>query len=166
MRERRDGFAARSLVTVFGLQAAIAWVVSLPIQAVAADPSPAALGALDWLGVAVAAIGIGFEATADLQLARFLGSDRAAGAVMDRGLWRYSRHPNYFGDTVFWWGIWLLALATGSGWWTLIGPALMTFLLLRVSGVALTERTIERRRPEYARYVERTSAFVPRRPRG
>jgi steroid 5-alpha reductase family enzyme len=84
---------------------------------------------------------------------------------MDRGLWRYSRHPSYFGDAMFWWGVWLFALETRSGWWTLIAPALMTFLLLRVSGVALTERTISKRRPAYARYVERTSSFVPRSPR-
>lgn len=167
MRERQGRrFAFRSLVTVFLLQAAIAWIVSLPIQVAATDPGPANLGLLDWLGALVAVAGIGFEATADAQLAGFLRSDRTDGAVMDRGLWRYSRHPNYFGDTVFWWGIWLIALATGSGWWTLVGPALMTFLLLRVSGVAMTERTIGKRRPEYARYVERTSAFVPRPPRG
>ena len=84
---------------------------------------------------------------------------------MDRGLWRYSRHPNYFGEVCVWWGIWVIALETGSAWWTAIGPALLTFLLLRVSGVALTEKTITSRRPGYAEYVKRTSAFVPRPPK-
>ena len=80
---------------------------------------------------------------------------------MDKGLWRYSRHPNYFGNATLWFGIWLIALETGSAWWSVIGPVVMTFFLLRVSGVALTEKTITKRRPGYAEYIERTSAFVP-----
>ncbi len=166
MRERHgSGFALRSLWSVFGLQALIAGLVSLPIQAAAADATPAGLGAAALAGAAVCVAAICFESVADLQLARFLRREDAAGTVMDEGLWRLSRHPNYFGDACFWWGVWLVALESGSSWWTAVGPALMTFLLVRVSGVALTERSISDRRPAYRDYVERTSAFVPLPPR-
>jgi steroid 5-alpha reductase family enzyme len=97
---------------------------------------------------------------ADFQLARFLGQPERGSAVMDRGLWRYSRHPNYFGEFCLWWGIYLIALA-GGAWWTIVGPVLLTFFLLKVSGVALTEKDIAERRPEYREYVRRTSAFFP-----
>lgn len=161
MREKHgDGFARRSLWSVFGLQAAIAWIVSLPIQAAAVDGTPD-VGVLGAVGAAVCAIAILTEAVADLQLVRFLKRPDSSDRVMDEGLWRYSRHPNYFGDALFWWGIWVIAVETGSAWWTAIGPAVMTLFLLRVSGVALTEKTIANRRPGYAEYVERTSAFVP-----
>ncbi len=165
MREKHGNFALRSLWSVFGTQAVIAWVISLPIQIAATDPTPSELGALAWIGTALAALGIVFEALADAQLRMFSKDPSNAGQVMDRGLWRYSRHPNYFGEVCMWWGIWLIALETGSGWWTAVGPALLTFLLLRVSGVSLTEKTITSRRPGYAEYVRRTSAFVPRPPR-
>lgn len=168
MRERSPGtFAVRSLFTVFLLQAAIAWVVSAPVQAAAADPTPASLGALAVIGALVTLFGTAFEGVADLQLARFLGAKEEGReqGVMDRGLWRYSRHPNYFGNATLWFGIWLIALETGSAWWSVIGPIVMTFFLLRVSGVALTEKTIAKRRPGYEQYMKRTSAFVPLPPR-
>lgn len=162
MRRRHgERFPLRSLWAVFGLQAVVAWVVSMPIQVAATDGSPSAIGAVGIVGAAVCVAGIACESVADAQLAHFLRGPGAADAVMDTGIWRYSRHPNYFGDACFWWGIWLIALETGSAWWTAIGPALITFMLLRVSGVALTERTITSRRPGYADYVARTSAFVP-----
>jgi steroid 5-alpha reductase family enzyme len=165
MRERHDNFALRSLWSVFGTQALIAWVISLPIQVAATDPTPATLGALAWIGTAIAGFGILFEALADAQLRAFSKDPSNKGQVMDGGLWRYSRHPNYFGEVCVWWGIWVIALETGSAWWTAIGPAVLTFLLLQVSGVALTERTITSRRPGYAEYVRRTSAFLPRSPK-
>ena len=161
-RKHGRRFALRSLWSVFGLQALAAWVVSAPIQVAAADPSPAQVGALGVVGALVCLSAIAYESVADLQLRRFLARADSARAVMDEGLWGLSRHPNYFGDACFWWGIWLVALESGSAWWTAVGPALMTFLLLRVSGVALTEQTITSRRPGYRAYVERTSAFVPR----
>lgn len=162
MREKHgDGFALRSLWSVFGLQAAVAWIVSLPIQVAAVDGTPPSIGTLGILGAVVCVAGVAVEAMADLQLARFLRRSDSSDRVMDSGLWRYSRHPNYFGDGLFWWGVWLIALETGSAWWTAIGPATMTLVLLRVSGVALTERTISDRRPDYRDYVERTSPFVP-----
>lgn len=166
MRERHgEGFTRRSLWSVFALQAVIAWIIALPVQAIAADPDPATLGLLTWAGVAVFAAGFAFEAVADFQLERFRRSPLNEGAVMSSGAWRYSRHPNYFGEACLWWGVWLIALETGAGWWTLIGPALLTFLLLQVSGVVLTERTIGGRRPGYEEYRRRTSAFVPLPPR-
>ena len=165
LREKHENFAARSLWSVFGLQAAVAWIISLPIQVAATDPTPATLGALAWIGVGLASFGILFEALADAQLRMFMREPDNEGQVMDRGLWRYSRHPNYFGEVCVWWGIYVVALETGSAWWTAVGPALLTFLLLRVSGVALTEKTITSRRPGYAEYIRRTSAFVPRPPK-
>ncbi len=166
-RKQGASFALRSLLTVFLLQSAIAWFVSAPVQAAAADPTPAKIGVLGVIGAAVTLFGIAFEAIADMQLARFLTAKQEGreSGVMDRGLWAWSRHPNYFGNATLWFGVWLIALETGSAWWTVIGPVAMTFFLLRVSGVALTEKTIARRRPGYAEYMQRTSAFVPRPPR-
>jgi steroid 5-alpha reductase family enzyme len=159
-----ERFPLVSLFTVFLLQAALMWIVSLPLQAGAAIGPQAPLGALDALGVAVLGVGLAFEATADAQLARFLSDPASRGTVLQQGLWRYSRHPNYFGDFLVWWGLGIVALAAGP-WWPLAGPALMTVLLLRVSGVALLERTIGDRRPGYAAYAARTSAFFPLPPR-
>lgn len=119
------------------------------------------LDRLGRLGVAAAALGIACESVADLQLARFRADPANRGRVLDRGLWAWSRHPNYFGDALAWWGIFCVAAATPAARWTVFAPALMTFLLLRVSGVTLLERGIRKRRPEYADYVARTSAFVP-----
>ncbi len=152
-----------SLFTVFLLQGALLWVVSLPVQAAAARPS-AALGALDLAGAALWLAGFLVEAIADRQLARFRADPASRGRVMDRGLWRLSRHPNYFGDALLWWGLGLLGAAAGAPW-TLVGPLVMTFLLLKVSGVALLEKDIAERRPGYRAYVRRTSAFVPWFPR-
>ncbi len=165
MRRRHgDRWPVRSLVVVFWLQGALMWVVSLPVQVAMTDPTPGGLGALDWVGVTLWATGLAFEAVGDLQLVRFKADPANRGKVMDRGLWRYTRHPNYFGDFCVWWGIWLVALATGSAWWTAVGPAVMSVLLIRVSGAALLERSLIRR-PGYADYVARTSAFFPWPPR-
>jgi steroid 5-alpha reductase family enzyme len=146
MRRRHgDSWPMRSLVVVFLLQGALMWVVSLPVQVAMTDPTPAGLGPLDWVGTAVWAVGLAFETVGDLQLARFKADPANRGKVMDRGLWRYTRHPNYFGDFCVWWGIWLVALATGSAWWTVVGPAVMSVLLTRVSGAALLERSLSQR---------------------
>ncbi len=156
-------FGAVSLFTVFWLQAAIMWIVAMPLlQAQLAD---APWSRLDWLGTALFAGGFLVEATADLQLRRFRADPANRGRVMEGGLWRYSRHPNYFGDAVAWWGLGCLALATPGGAWTLFAPAIMTFLLLRVSGVPLLEKGLRASRPGYAEYARRTSAFVPWPPR-
>jgi len=157
-------FPVASLVTVFGLQAVLAWIVSLPVQAAIAATTPREFTVLDGLGLAVWTAGFLFESIGDWQLASFKADPRNQGQLMDRGLWRYTRHPNYFGDAVQWWGLWLFAAATGA-WWTAIGPAVMTFLLVRVSGVAMLERRLRRSRPEYEDYCRRTSAFLPMPPR-
>jgi steroid 5-alpha reductase family enzyme len=166
MRRRAGGsFAARSLVTVFWLQAVLAWLISLPLLAATTAREPAGLGWLDYLGVAVWLVGFLFEAVGDAQLQRFLADPANRGKVMDRGLWRYTRHPNYFGDTTLWWGYFLIALATGA-WWAALGSALMTLFIVKVSGVALTERNMgESSREGHAEYVRRTNAFFPGPPR-
>jgi steroid 5-alpha reductase family enzyme len=153
-----------SLFTVFALQGVLQVAVGLPIAVVAARPGPA-LGALDVFGAALFAAGLLVETVADLQLARFTADPTSAGRVMDRGLWAWTRHPNYFGDCVAWWGVFAVALAAPGGWASLPGPALMTFLLVRVSGVALLERSIGKRRPGYAEYATRVPSFFPRPPR-
>ncbi len=153
-----------SLGTVFGLQGVLMWIVSLPVQLGQADTTPD-LGVVAVLGVIVWLIGLFFEVVGDAQLARFKADPANAGTVMDRGLWRYTRHPNYFGDACVWWGIALVAAETGTGAWGLIGAAVMTVLLRRVSGVTLLEKSLVKRRAGYTEYVERTSAFIPRPPK-
>lgn len=166
MRARHgDRFPLVSLYLVFGLQGVLMWIVSLPLQIAQASPVPPHLTWLDAAGAALWAVGFAFEAVGDRQLARFRSDPANAGRVMDSGLWRYTRHPNYFGDAVLWWGFFLVALPTPHGWWAAVGPAVMTFLLLRVSGVAMLERSLKRRKPRYQDYIERTSAFFPWPPR-
>jgi steroid 5-alpha reductase family enzyme len=155
-------FALKSLYLVFWLQAVLAWIVSLPL--LGAFSSIAPLGLLDYLGIALWLVGFVFEAGGDWQLARFRADPAHGGAVMSSGFWRYTRHPNYFGEFCIWWGFYCLALAAGA-WWTLPGPVLMSFLLLRVSGVSLLEKDIGNRRPQYADYVLKTNAFFPGPPR-
>jgi len=163
IRARNDpGFAFKSLYLVFVLQGVLAWIVSLPLLAAATGVGE--LSWADYFGAAIAMFGLLFEALADWQLARFKRQPDNRGKVMDAGLWRYTRHPNYFGECCVWWGLYVVAVAAG-GWWSVFGPLLMTVLLLRVSGVALLERDIAERRPEYRRYIEQTNAFVPGRPR-
>jgi steroid 5-alpha reductase family enzyme len=155
-------FEYKSLYLVFGLQAGLAWIVALPLMAALAGDRP--LGWLDALGAALWLFGIGFEALADRQLSRFKADRANQGRIMDRGLWAWSRHPNYFGECLVWWGAWLVALAAGAAW-TVVSPLLMTVLLLRVSGVALLEQDLTERRPAYRDYMVRTSAFIPWPPR-
>lgn len=148
-----------SLFTVFLFQGALIWIVSLPVQAaIGAGERP--LGWMDAVAALLVLAGLVVESVADAQLTRFRRDRFSAGQVMDRGLWRYSRHPNYFGDAVVWWGFGLFGLATGLPW-TAVGPLVMTVFLLKVSGVALLESTIVERRPAYRDYIARTSAFLP-----
>jgi steroid 5-alpha reductase family enzyme len=166
MRRRHGArFARVSLVTVFGLQGVLQWLVALPLQLAELAPAADRLGPLDAVGVLLYALGLGFEAVGDWQLARFRADPASRGRVLDRGLWRYTRHPNYFGDCLAQWGMFVVALAAPLAWLGVIGPLAMTILLLRVSGVALLERSIGKRRPDYADYQRRTSAFIPRLPR-
>jgi steroid 5-alpha reductase family enzyme len=162
MRERAGTFVLVSLYKVFLLQAALIWVVSLPLQGAAASTDPD-LGPLAYVGVALWLVGIVFEAGGDLQLERFKADPGNHGKVMDRGLWRYTRHPNYFGDFCVWWGLFAIAL-DGGAWWSVVSPLIMTVLLTRVSGKDLLEKSMSKR-PGYAEYVERTSGFIPLPPR-
>lgn len=163
IRERNaPGFAWKSLYLVFGLQALLAWAISAPLAGAIASTYPP--GALDLVGALVVLAGIAFEAISDAQLARFKADPANAGQVLSGGLWRYTRHPNYFGDFCVWWGFYLIALGAGA-WWTIFAPLGMSVLLLRVSGVALLEKDIAGRRPAYHAYVQRTNAFFPGRPR-
>ena len=155
-------FRWTSLGIVFLFQAAVLWVISLPVQAGAAG-STRPLGPLDLLGVLAWAVGLGWEAVGDEQLRRFRADPAHRGQVLDRGLWRFTRHPNYFGECLLWWGVYLVAVSAGA-WWAAVGPLLLTWLLLRVSGVRLLEEALADR-PGYADYVGRTSSFVPRPPR-
>jgi steroid 5-alpha reductase family enzyme len=161
-RRNEPHFWAKSLYLVFLLQGFLAWVICLP--AIAAVSGMAPPGPLDYVGAALWLTGMFFEVTGDYQLVRFLRSGPSRGAVLDSGLWRYTRHPNYFGEALIWWGIYAIAASAGA-WWTVFAPLLMTYLLLRVSGVALLEKDIAERRPAYRDYIRRTSAFFPWIPR-
>jgi len=157
-RRNEPGFTFKSLYLVFALQAVLAWIIAAPLAAGIGSPAP--LGLLDYAGIALWVFGFLFETIGDWQLARFKANPDNRGKVMDRGLWRYTRHPNYFGEACLWWGYWLIAASAG-GWWTVFAPLLMSVLLLKVSGVALLEKDIGERRPAYRDYIARTNAFFP-----
>jgi steroid 5-alpha reductase family enzyme len=166
MRKKHgDKFAMISLRTVYLTQGLLMLLVSLPVQFGQMADRPTRLGPLAWIGVALWAVGLAFETIGDLQLARFKAQPDSAGKVMDRGLWSWTRHPNYFGDFCVWWGLFVIAAETRLGLASFVGPLIMSVLLIRVSGVPMLEKTIGRRRPGYAEYVERTSGFFPRPPR-
>lgn len=166
LMRRRWGakFPVVSLLTVFTLQGVLMWVVSLPVQFGSGDATPG-VGPLAVIGIVVWVVGFAFEVIGDAQLARFKSDPANKGQVMDKGLWRYTRHPNYFGDALLWWGIGIVGAETGSGVIGLVGPVAMTVLLTRVSGVPMLEHSMAKRRPGYTEYVARTSAFIPRPPR-
>ena len=148
-----------SLFKVFYLQGALQLIVALPVFATATLSS--ALNFSDYASLFVALFGIALEATADTQLTRFKRDPLSSGSVLRTGVWGWCRHPNYFGNALIWLGIGSLARNGGADWWTLLGPAVMWFLLLKVSGVSMLESTIVDRRPEYRRYIEEVPAFFP-----
>jgi len=150
-----------SLFNIFGLQGILLWVISLVVQAGQIASEPEGLGWMDVSGFMIWTIGFVFEAVADFQLYRFKADPVNRGKVMDRGLWAYTRHPNYFGESLIWWGIFLITLSTPNNLWTVISPVTITFLLLKVSGVTLLEKTMVEKRPAYRAYKENTSAFFP-----
>jgi steroid 5-alpha reductase family enzyme len=156
-------FAQTSRYSVFYLQAAIQWAISLPLQW-AQGPSDG-FGLLAVLGFLIFALGLGFEAIGDAQLAAFKANPANQGRVMDQGLWAWTRHPNYFGDACVWWGMTFIAIDGTGAWWLALSPIAMTYLLINVSGAALLERGLRKSRPEYDAYVARVSAFWPRPPR-
>ena len=152
----------RSFFQVFVLQGVLLLIISAPLLAAQLYATPG-LTWLDGLAILVWVIGFVFEAMGDWQLAHFKANPANRGKVMNQGVWRYTRHPNYFGDAAQWWGYYLVAASAG-GWWTILSPMIMTTLLVRVSGVALLEKTLDQR-PGYKEYIETTSAFVPWFPR-
>lgn len=152
------GFAFKSLFIIFIFQGVLAWLVSIPL--LGAFTHPTELSAMQVMAAIIVISGIAYESIADWQLARFKSNPENRGKVMNQGLWHYSRHPNYFGEAVVWWGFALFAGAQGV-WWVFISPLLMTFLLLKFSGVGLMESTITNRKPAYRDYIETTNAFFP-----
>jgi steroid 5-alpha reductase family enzyme len=162
--EARSKWWWYSYFKVFVLQGFLMWVISAPLLAAQLYPTPDRLMALDLLAVLVWACGFFFEAVGDWQLARFKADPANKGQVLNRGVWRYTRHPNYFGDATQWWAYYLIAVA-GGGFWTVFSSVIMTFLLLRVSGVTLLEKTLTATKPQYQEYIETTSAFIPWFPR-
>ena len=166
-RWREEAGAAwwwHSYFKVFLLQGVVMWLVAAPVVAVIAASAQAALGWVDALGVVVWAVGFFFEAVGDWQLARFKTDPANTGRLFTGGVWRYTRHPNYFGDAAVWWGHFSWRRPPGA-WWTLFSPALMTFLLVRVSGVSMLEPALRDSKPGYREYIESTSAFFPLPPR-
>ena len=152
-------FPYTSLFTVFGLQAALTWIVALPLWAVARPANPA-LGLIDALALGVWMVGFAFETMGDAQLAAFKRDPANRGRLMTTGLWSWTRHPNYFGDACMWWGVTIFAVAAHAPLWVHVGPAVMTVLLTSVSGVTMLEATMKRR-DGWAAYAARTSAFLP-----
>ena len=165
MRKKHGArFPIVSLYTVFGLQGVLMWLVSLPVQLGQADDG-ATVGPIATMAVILWLVGFGFESIGDMQLTRFKKDPANKGKVLDTGLWRFTRHPNYFGDAVQWWAIGLVAAEAGRASIGLVGPVVMTVLLTRVSGVPMLEHSMAKRRPGYEEYVRRTSAFFPRPPK-
>jgi steroid 5-alpha reductase family enzyme len=160
-----DRFPIVSLRTVFLTQGVLMWIVSMPVQFGQMHGGRDGVDAWIIAGFVLWAVGLAFESIGDIQLARFKAVEANKGTVMNRGLWAWTRHPNYFGDSCVWWGLWLMASSAPIARWTVFGPIAMTFLLVRVSGVAMLEKTIGRRRPGYDEYIRTTSAFLPRPPK-
>lgn len=159
-----DQFWWRSLGTIFWLQAVILWFVALPVLMASRTDAPTTVRLTDIAGVLLFLAGFACEAVSDYQLTRFRSKPSNRGLVLDTGLWRYSRHPNYFGDALVWWGVYAIAVSTPGGWLTALSPAVMIVLLRRVSGVTLLEQSL-RAKPAYERYIRRTSPFFPWPPR-
>lgn len=157
-KNNQPNFWLKSIVIIFGLQAVLAWVISIVLHGAVLSQAP--INALDYMGVLLFLVGFYWEVLGDWQLSRFKASPSNKGKVLDTGLWRYSRHPNYFGECCIWWAFYLIAVAAGA-WWAIPSPILMTVLLLKVSGVSLLESTITERRPAYVDYIKNTNAFIP-----
>ena len=156
-------FAVKSLFIIFLFQAVLAWIISIPLFAGFAKQTSAlndSLTILQVLGLAVWAVGMFYETVSDLQLGRFKRNLNNQGQVLNTGLWKHTRHPNYFGEFLIWWGFFLFVLSADT-WWSIISPVIMSWLLLRFSGVTLLEKDIGERRPQYRAYIQQTNAFFP-----
>ena len=149
-----------SFFQVFLLQGALILIVSLPQLGVVLHTNSDDLNFIDYFGLVTWCIGFLFETVGDYQLAAFKRNPANKGKLLATGLWRYTRHPNYFGDAAVWWGFGLFAIASGAYWYS-IGSVVMTYLIVRVSGVAMLERSLAEKKPEYSEYIKRTSSFFP-----
>ena len=150
-----------SLLKVFLLQSLFLWAISISLQYGVASKTPEMITWLDVCGLTVWGVGFIFEAVGDWQLAAFKSNPANKGKVMDRGLWAYTRHPNYFGECLMWWGIFLIAFSTPNSWWTVLSPLIITAVLLKMTGIPLTEKTMVTHRPGYTEYIQRTNSFIP-----
>ncbi len=157
-------FYIRSYFQVYLLQGMFLFLIVIPILLIN-QKTGSAFGLLDVLGIAVWSLGFYFEATGDAQLARFIRDPKNKGKLMQSGLWAYTRHPNYFGEVTQWWGLWLVALSVPNGWFGIVGPLTITFLILKVSGIPLLEKKMAEN-PEFSEYKKRVSVFIPLPPRG
>jgi steroid 5-alpha reductase family enzyme len=154
------GFGRTSAILVYGIQAPLLFIVCLPVQLGQIDATPG-IGTLGMIGAGIALIGIAFETIGDWQLVRFRANPANQGKVLTTGLWRYTRHPNYFGDACTWWGLYLIGAESVTGLWALPGPVLLTWTLMKWSGVPTIEGRLKRKKPGYEDYVRRTSGFLP-----
>ncbi|MFO0943873.1 MAG: DUF1295 domain-containing protein [Pirellulales bacterium] len=160
MREHWGGkFTLRSLYTVFLLQGSLIWFISLPVQCALVGQTVDTLRC--GLGFSIWAVGLFFESIGDWQMYSFKKNPDNKGKVMNRGLWRFTRHPNYFGDFMVWWGLYIFSAQPESWWWTILSPLLMSILLLRVSGVSLLESSLKNRLEGYEQYIRNTNSFFP-----
>lgn len=159
------GWWWQSYFKVFLLQGALMWLIAMPLAVAQAAPQPDYLTIFDVIGIVLWLIGFLFETIGDIQLTRFKADSGNKGKVLRSGLWKYTRHPNYFGDATVWWGHFLVAVSVPMGFLTIFSPILMTMMLMRVSGVALLERNLKKTKPEYAEYIRSTNAFFPGLPR-
>jgi steroid 5-alpha reductase family enzyme len=160
-KEHGQRFWLVSLFTVFLLQGVILWLISLTVQVGQVSPSPHHMTLFDRIGFLLWLLGFGFESVADAQMAQFKANPANHGKIMRSGLWALTRHPNYFGESLMWWGMYCIALSTPGSAWTIVSPILITFLLLRVSGVTMLEKAMQEQGPEYRDYMQSTSAFFP-----
>lgn len=151
-----------SFFQVFLLQGVLMFVIGAPLLIAQSGPSP--IGLVDGFGVLAWIIGFYFEAVGDAQLKAFRANPANKGKLLNTGLWAYTRHPNYFGDSAQWWGYYLIATSAG-GWWSIFSPIIMTLFLVKVSGVGLLEKTLAKTKPGYKEYMDTTSAFIPWPPR-
>ncbi len=149
-----------SFFQTFLLQGILIMIISLPLLGIHASADDGTLNIIDYLGILVWAIGFTFEAGGDFQLARFKGDEKNKGKVLNTGFWKYTRHPNYFGDSAVWWAYAIFSIAAGS-YWQIIGAIIMTLLIIKVSGVSLLEKTLKETKPQYRDYIQKTNSFLP-----
>jgi|SRR6056297_919615 len=152
-------FYLRSYLQVYLLQGLFLFLISLPVLIINKNPGEL-FNLLDLLGVLIWVIGFYFEVVGDHQLKEFIKNRKNKGKIMEEGLWKYTRHPNYFGEVLGWWGIWIIALSVPFGLWTIVGPIVITFLILKVSGIPMLEKRLEQK-PGFEEYKKRVSKFIP-----